>query len=260
MNSGLASFVSRGKISIAGTHQKLDREAYRILAPMINVRHFPKRKDILNFEGYGGPDGMKVKGAGKYSTDHLWDPINEIGFLPDWIAIHHENLIAALKAKDYVEAAFHSCYMAHYLTDSLTPAHHLSYKLIAEEYAEASKMTKRWKTWGSKGWKSAHIAFESGISAATMFTPLRVKFDLDLAEAIRKQGIKQVVKDESLKIAHLNLYTEFLRNGCTAKLAKATRATVVPRIPQLIAAAWLAAYTEAWCQEPVKKLTPAIKA
>lgn len=257
MNSGIASFATRGKITIAGTHQKLDREAFRMLSPMINIRHFPRRKDILNFEGYGGPDGMKVKGAGKYSTDHLWDPVNEIGYLPDWIAIHHQNLVAALKKKDYVEAAFHAGYMAHYITDSLTPAHHLSYKLIAEEYAEASKLMRRWKTWGTKGWKSAHIAFESGISTATLFSPLRVKFDITLAQAIERDGIKQVIKDESLKIAKLGLYEEFLRNGWTAKLAKAVKATVVPRIPQLIAAAWLSAYREAWSEEPVKKLAPA---
>lgn len=260
MNSGIASFATRGKITIAGTHQKLDREAYRILAPMINTRHFPRRKAILNFEGYGGPDGMKLKGAGKYTTDHLWDPINEIGFLPDWIAVHYTHLVAALKAHDYVEAAFHAGYMAHYLTDSLTPAHHLSYKLIAEEYAEASKFKRRWKAWGTKGWKSAHFAFESGISTATLFSPLRTKFDLDLAEAIRSQGIQHVVRDESLKIARLGLYEDFLKNGWTAKLAKVVKATVVPRIPQLIAAAWLAAYSEAWTEEPAKKLASAIKA
>lgn len=256
MNSGVASFATRGKITIAGTHQKLDREAFRILAPMINTRHFPRRKEILNFEGYGGPDGMKFKGAGRYSTDHFWDPINEIGFLPSWIEIHQANLVAALKKEDYVEAAFHAGYMAHYLTDSLTPAHHLSYKLIAEEYAEASKFMKRWKTWGSKGWKSAHFAFESGISTATLFSPLRTKFDIDLAEAIRREGIKQVVHDESLKIARLGLYEDFLKYGWTAKLAKAVKATVVPRIPQMIAAAWMAAYTEAYAPEPAKKLAP----
>ncbi len=252
MNSGFASFATRGRISYAGTHQKLDREAYRIISPMINHAHFPKRAAILKFEGYGGPDGLKVKGS--YNTDHLWDPVNEIGFLPSWINSHFQNLIASLKKEDYVEAAFHAGFVAHYITDSLTPAHHLSYKLIAEEYAEASKLTRRWKTWGSKGWKSSHIAFESGISTATLFSPLRVKLDLELVERVREQGIEAVIKEESHKIAKLGLYEEFIADGWTTKLAKAVRATVVPRIPQMIAAAWLAAYQEAWCTEPAKKL------
>ncbi|MEI7818937.1 MAG: hypothetical protein WCI47_02355 [bacterium] len=252
MNSGFVSFASRGRISYSGTHQKLDREAYRILAPIINPAHFPRRGAILKFEGYGGPDGLKVKG--NYNTDHLWDPVNEIGSLPHWIESHYKSLVAALKKKDYVEAAFHAGFMGHYITDSLTPAHHLSYKLIAEEYAEASKMKRRWKTWGTKGWKSSHVAFESGISTSTIFSPIRTKFDLELAERVKAHGIAEVIKEESLKIAKLGLYEEFIAHGWTTKLAKAVRATVVPRIPQMVAAAWLSAYQEAWCTEPAKKL------
>lgn len=257
MNSGFASFATRGKVSIAGTHQKLDREAFRILVPMINPDHFPRRREILKFEGYGGPDGLKVKGD--YKTDHLWDPINEIGFLPIWVESHYDNLVVALKKKDYVEASFHAGYMAHYITDSLTPAHHMSHKLLEEEYHSSSRVKKGWKNWGSKGWKSSHFAFESGISAATMFTPLRVKFDLALTEAILKDGIVSVIKEESLKIARLNQYEDFLKNGWTSRLAKSVRATVVTKIPQMISAAWLAAYQEAWTQEPQKRLAVAAR-
>lgn len=255
MNSGFASFATRGKVSIAGTHQKLDREAFRILSPMIKPGHFPLRREILKFEGYGGPDGLKVKGD--YKTDHLWDPINEIGFLPIWIESHYANLVDALKREDYVEASFHAGYMAHYITDSLTPAHHMSHKLLEEEYNNVSKVRQSWKNWGMKGWKSSHFAFETGISAATMFSPLRVKFDLALTEGIAKDGIAQIIKDESLKIAKLNLYEDFLKNGWTTRLAKSVRATVVPKIPQMIAAAWLAAYQEAWCEKPAKRLAAA---
>lgn len=225
-----------------------------MLAPMIQRERFPQRKNILAFEGYGGPDGLKVKG--NYSTDHLWDPVNEIGFLPMWINVHFENLVECLKKEDYVEAGFHAGWMAHYITDSLTPAHHISYKLIAEEYSEASKLKRRWKTWGSKGWKSSHLAFESGISTATTFSPLRVKFDMALVESMKTRGIEATIKEESLKIAQLGLYEEFIASGWTTKLAKAVRATVVPRIPQMIAAAWLTAYETAWCKEPIKQLAP----
>lgn len=225
---------------------------------MIRRDHFPLRRQILNFEGYGGPDGLKVKG--QYNSDHLWDPVNEIGQLPDWIQVHFDNLVECLERKDFVEAGFHAGWMAHYITDSLTPAHHISYKLIAEEYAEASKLTRRWKTWGSKGWKSSHMAFESGISTATAFSPLRVKIDMALVGAVKENGIAQAIKEESLKIARLGLYEEFIAHGWTTKLAKAVRATVVPRIPQMIAAAWLVAYETAWTIEPQKKLASTVDA
>jgi len=255
MNSGFTSFASKGRITWAGTHQKLDREAYRLVARMIRHDRFPRRRDILNFEGYGGPDGLKVKG--NYSTDHLWDPINEIGHLPSWIQIHFTNLVEALKREDYIEAGFHAGWMAHYITDSLTPAHHISYKLIAEEYADASRLTRRWKTWGSKGWKSSHVAFESGISTATMFSPLRVKFDMGLVDLIKEKGIEVAIKEESLKIAKLGLYEEFIAGGWTTKLAKSVRATVVPKIPQMISAAWLVAYEEAWADKSARQLAGA---
>lgn len=255
MNSGFASFATRGKISIAGTHQKLDREAFRVLSPMINTSHFPRRREILKFEGYGGPDGMAVKG--NYKNNHMWDPITETGFLPIWIESHYKNLVAALKAGDQVEAAFHAGYMAHYLTDSLTPAHHVTFEQAATDAEEIGRIRRNWKAWGIKGSKSSHLAFESGISAATMFTPLRVKADLALTEAIARDGIARVVKAESLKIAKLHLYKEFLKDGWTAKLAKSVRATVVPRIPQMIAAAWLAAYQEVYAPVDAKRLAPA---
>jgi len=135
--------------------------------------------------------------------------------------------------------------MAHYLTDSLTPAHHLSHKFILEEY-EGKKYRKRWKIYGHKGILSSHVAFETGISSAIFFTPIKVSFDDKLHKLIRKDGIKKVVMQESLAISKHNIYEQFLQKGWSAKLAKTIKATVVKRIPQLISAAWLSAYEEAY--------------
>lgn len=240
MNSGFASFATKGRISWSGTHQKFDRAAYRLVVPRVSSGTFPTRREILHFEGYDGPDGLKVKGP--YTTDHLWDPVNELGFLPVWIDSHFKNLVAALKKDDMVEASFHAGWMAHYLTDSLTPAHHVSHKLIEAEYEDSSKARRRWLVWGRKGLMSTHVAFESGVSSSIIASPLRPKFDDKLFEAIKEKGISEVVKEESLKIAKYNYFEQFLKKGWTPALAKAIKATVIPRIPQLIAAAWLAAY------------------
>lgn len=244
MNSGFFSHLTKGKLlNSVGTHQKFDRTAYGLLKPHIDATKFPNRSLLLRFEGAGGPDGLKFKG--NYKTDHLWDPVNKIGFLPMWIEINYKNLVEAMKKGDMEKAAFEAGFMAHYLTDSLTPAHHMSHKYLLEEY-EDNKYRKRWKVYGHKGLLSSHVAFEAGVSSAILFTPIKVRFDQELLKSIKKDGIKQVVMNESLTISKHKMYEQFLHKGWNAKLAKTVKATVVKRIPQLVAAAWLAAYQEAY--------------
>lgn len=247
MNSGFITHLTKGRLlNSVGTHQKFDRTAYGLIKHKIESGKFPSRAQIINFEGSGGPDGLKFKG--NYTTDHMWDPVNKIGQLPTWIEIHYNNLVKALRDDDIVKAAFEAGFMAHYLTDSLTPAHHLSHKFILEEY-EGKKHRKRWKIYGHKGILSTHVAFESGISSAIFFNPIKVEFDAKLFSRIKKDGIKDVVMHESLAISKLNIYDQYLRRGWNTKLVKVIKATVVKRIPQLIAATWLAAYQEAHNQD-----------
>lgn len=245
MNSGVVTYFTKGKVlNTVGAHQKFDKTAYRLILPMLETEKFPTKTMILKFEGMGGPDGLKMKSRA-YKADHSWDPVNKIGFLPIWIEIHFQNLIAALKAGDLVKASFEAGFMAHYLTDSLTPAHHTSMKLVAAEYENSNRARKSWLYFGRKGLLSSHLMFEGGVSTTIAMNRLRVKFDQDLYENVLKKGIKQVVEEESLRIAKLELYDQFLKTGWTASLARTVKAVVVKRIPQLVAAAWLAAYHEA---------------
>jgi hypothetical protein len=244
MNSGFITHLTKGRLlNSVGTHQKFDRTAYGLISAKLESGKFPSRAQIINFEGSGGPDGLKFKG--NYTTDHMWDPVNKIGQLPTWIGIHYKNLVKALKDDDIVKAAFEAGFMAHYLTDSLTPAHHLSHKFILEEY-EGRKHRKRWKIYGHKGILSTHVAFETGISSAIFFSPIKTSFDQKLLARIKKDGLEDVVMQESLAISKHNIYEQFLKKGWSAKLAKTVKATVVKRIPQLISAAWLSAYEEAY--------------
>jgi len=244
MNSGVVTYFTKGKVlNTVGTHQKFDKTAYRLILPIIEVDKFPTKTMILRFEGMGGPDGLKIKSR-QYRADHLWDPINKIGSLPVWIEVHFANLATALREGDLVKASFEAGFMAHYLTDSLTPAHHTSMKLMAAEYDDASKMRRGWLYFGRKGLMTSHVMFEGGVSTSIAMNRLRVKFDQDLYEKILKIGIKKVVEEESLRIAKLDLYDQFIKKGWSASLAKTVKTVVVKRIPQLIAAAWLAAYME----------------
>lgn len=242
MNSGFLSFATKGKVSTIGTHQKFDRTAFRLLEPLVDTMIFPPRSKILKFEGIGGPDGLKVKGH--HNTDHLWDPINEIGMLPTWVDIHCRNLATAIKNGDVVKASFEAGWMAHYVTDGLTPAHHISHRLIAAEYQDSSKLRRNWLYWGRKGLMSSHVAFETGISSSMLFSPIRTKFDPQLYKRVQEKGLGEVLREESLKIAKLDLYDQFLRKGWTIDVAKTIRSMVIPRIPQLIAAGWLLAYEQ----------------
>jgi hypothetical protein len=245
MNSGFVTYFTKGKVlNSVGTHQKFDKVAYRLVRPRMSAGKFPLRSQILKFEGMGGPDGLKMKSK-KYRADHLWDPVNKLGNLPTWAEFHFANAVKALKAGDTIKASFELGFMAHYLTDSLTPAHHTNHKLITAQYEDASKLRKNWVVWGRKGLVSSHMMFEGGVSTAIAFNRLRVNFDEEMYQRILNDGIKSVIEDESLRIAKLELFDRYLKKGWTVDLAKTVKTVVVKRIPQLIAAAWLAAYTEA---------------
>jgi hypothetical protein len=245
MNSGFFNHLTKGRLfNSVGTHQKFDRASYDLFKNrVIDTKKFPSRSMILNFEGSGGPDGLKFKG--NYNTDHMWDPVNKIGHLPVWIDVNYKNLVKALKDGDEVKASFEAGFMAHYLTDILTPAHHLTHQFILDEY-ENKKYRKRWKIYGHKGLLSTHVAFEAGISSAIFFSPIKAGFDEKLLNSIKKDGIKEVAMRESLAISKYKLYDQFITKGWNAQLAKNIKVVVVKRIPQLVAAAWVAAYEEAY--------------
>ena len=105
MNSGFITHITKGRLlNSVGTHQKFDRTAYGLIKPKLSPDKFPSRAQVINFEGSGGPDGLKFKG--NYSSDHMWDPVNKIGQLPLWIEIHYKNLVKALKAALTISSAF----------------------------------------------------------------------------------------------------------------------------------------------------------
>src|SRR5438105_3069639 len=106
-------------------HQKLDRVAYRHLGQLLPGQFFPTLKQILHFEAGQGPDGVKLKRHAKGEQPwHFVDPhdANDT-HLQKQIDFHYKKLVAALKAKDDVRAAFQAAWLAHALVDGLTPSH-----------------------------------------------------------------------------------------------------------------------------------------
>ena len=111
---------------IIGAHQKIDRVARRHLARLVpDLKQFPDIHTILHFEGIRGPDGAKLKSPG---VDEPWHFINpgeaEGSLLLIDITDHQANLTAALKKNDMIRTGFEAAWLAHAITDGLTPAHH----------------------------------------------------------------------------------------------------------------------------------------
>ena len=120
---------------LIGTHQKLDKTARWLLNKHLPIaqKKFPSIDEILHFEGIRGPDGLKRKSPGVDEPEHFIQPGKDDGVLIGYIRDHYYNLVQALKNKNPERAAFEAAWMAHAITDGLTPAHHYPYRKVVDE-------------------------------------------------------------------------------------------------------------------------------
>lgn len=258
-----SGFVThRHTIKRLGIHQRLDRAAYRMVHAYFAPGSFPSLKQILHFEGFNGPDGLKVKSPGHADPDHFYDPIANVGELPKHVASHYDKLTKALKDQDMVRSGFEASWLAHYVVDGLTPAHHV---LISDEMDRINggalpkregkffkyvisgegALKKNWAIWGTKGVVSTHHNFEVGIATTLIGRPVRVRLDpVKLARA-QEVGYMQFFKEESAAIAKLDLYTEFQKKGWSAAMAASIRNQIAPAAVQAAGIIWLLAYLDA---------------
>lgn len=297
-----------------GTHQKLDQAARRSLAKVLpRGKYFPSEKEILHFEGSRGPDGLKRKSPGIDEPSHMMatsdlvqerDEENdasssgqassqhELDVAPDLVAEkidhssldersvvtmildHRWNLVKALKDNNQVRAAFEAAWMAHMLTDGLTPAHHFPLSQVKDElmtdkeimrvFGQPIKgvirgrnmletMRNNWLFWGAGGHMSKHIAYEYGVlMIATPLSPRYLEVELqptDLQELDTKKMFRQALG----RVQKLEQYSQFLENGWTTELAMEVKEILLPEIIRAIALGWYSAVVEAY------KLKPEVK-
>ncbi len=297
-----------------GTHQKLDQAARRSLARVLpRGKYFPSEKEILHFEGSRGPDGLKRKSPGIDEPSHMMatsdlvqerDEENdasssgqdssqhELDAAPDlaaekidhssldersvvtMILDHRWNLVRALKDNNQVRAAFEAAWMAHMLTDGLTPAHHFPLSQVKDElmtdkeimrvFGQPIKgvirgrnmletMRNNWLFWGAGGHMSKHIAYEYGVlMIATPLSPRYLEVELqptDLQELDTKKMFRQALG----RVQKLEQYSQFLENGWTTELAMEVKEILLPEIIRAIALGWYSAVVEAY------KLKPEVK-
>ena len=251
---------------ILGAHQKFNRVAYRQLKRLEPQLIFPKLRAIQHFEGKNGPDGIKTKSPGRDEPHHFYDPADpQATGLLKVIANHQTGLVKALTSEDWDKAAFEAAWLAHALTDGLTPAHHYPYEqevnLLRESKIKPTKLRqklifkgsgfkdtldKNWSFWGAQGLFLSHGLFELGV--AVLIKPLSLnhglpsRYDLKLLEEV---GLVEVFQRQAQEIADKDMYARFIRRGWTSGLVKDVRQVLAPLITKSVSLAWYGAICQA---------------
>lgn len=274
MWSGTTFTPASGKL--IGGHQKLDRIARAHLDELIDEKPiFPKAKQILRFEGYRGPDSIKVKSPAKEEPWHYYSPFNDDdGEIIELIRGHYKQLVKVLKSGNQERTAFEAAWLAHAIVDGLTPAHHYPYEEKIVELWEGGKdqrdtklkkfippgetnrvrLKKSLKYVGPRGLITLHGAFEVGV--AIILRPLSLgearPTPDDVKDAL-ELGPIDLFKRSAKEIAVLDMYTRFQKRGWNTKLVYDVRHKLCPTIVRTVTLVWYLAMVEAGLVKPQEK-------
>ncbi len=265
MYSGTTFRIKSGRVM--GVHQRIDRVAKRQLRPFIpHGLKFPTVYQILHYEGLNGPDGIKRKSPAKDEPWHYIDPDDPSDTaLLDMIDEHIANMGRALKAQDLERAAFEAAWMAHAITDGLTPAHHYPLaskieelrggkgietrtttkeKILLPGETRRHQLENNWEFWGAKGVMTTHFSFELGVAttiATAKLTTLAHAFNGEDIIQLERRGYRPLFKEILQEVHSMDMYKEFYQKGWTRQLAKETKQELVPLIIKAVAMGWYAA-------------------
>ena len=250
--------------NLMGVHQKIDRVARKHIQPLLPTYvRFPSSKEILHFEGKNGPDGIKHKSPAVDEPWHFINPDDPTDIvLLDMIDGHIANLADALSEHNSSRAAFEAAWMAHAITDGLTPPHHfpMEEKLVElrGEGLETrnsvikkglmpgdtlkEKLRNNWEYWGAKGVMTAHLAFEVGVASVIPYQ----RFTTGMPSGneiiyMQQRGYRDYFYEQVQIVAKMGMYQTFMKTGWTRKLAKQTNDELMPLIIRAVVLGWLAA-------------------
>lgn len=270
------TLVKNSKLNgkLVGTHQLLDKAARKLLAKHLpRGKFFPSSKEILQFEGARGPDGLKRKSPDDDDPSHMFGENNGADLVGQ-IMDHHHNLIQALKKHDQIRAAFEAAWMAHKITDSLTPAHHFPLSEAKEELMSNKEFIKifgepikgimhgrsaletarnNWLYWGAGGYMSKHVGYEYGVAVIAAALPQRAIMPHVGSEEFCLVQPKKVLYDSIDRLQVAAIYDQFRKNGWTVDLAMTTKNQLLPEIIRVIALFWYSAAEEAYGLHRTKK-------
>lgn len=273
------TIIKNSKFSgkVAGTHQRLDQAARRCLTrALLKGNYFPSSKEILHFEGMRGPDGLKRKSPGVDEPSHMLvndsdvsedDIARDTRSVVELIKDYHWNLTQALRAQDHTRAAFEAAWLAHMLTDGLTPAHHFPLSHVQDTLMTDKEMMKifgqpikglmhgrsaletmrnNWLYWGASGHMTKHIAYEYGVLMITAAMPPHA-LDIELKpEDFQELDIEKIFQQSLERVQQRQIYTRFINDGWTTELARETKEFLLPEIIHTIALGWYSAATAAY--------------
>lgn len=269
------TLVKNSKLTgkLVGTHQQLDKAARKILARHLpRGKYFPSTKEILQFEGSRGPDGLKRKSPDDDDPSHMFDGDNGPALVQQ-ILDHHYNLVRALKQHDQVRAAFEASWMAHKIADGLTPAHHFPLSEAKEELMSNKEFIKifgepvkgimhgrsaletarnNWLYWGAGGYMSKHVAYEYGVAIIAAALPQKSLIPGMGQGEFCQVDVKKVFYEALSRVDVPGMYDRFRRDGWTTELAFATKDILLPEIVRVIALCWYAAAEAAYGLNGVK--------
>src|SRR5574344_146464 len=245
---------------IMGTHQQLDKIARVLLEKGKQKRaYFPSIDEILRFEGIDGPDGLKRKSPGMDEPLHFIIPGHDDGKLITIIHDHAYNLNHALEVGNNVRAGFEAAWMAHAITDGLTPAHHfplietqkelmtekefikifgIPVKGIMHGRNVAETLRNNWLYWGANGYMSKHVAFEYGVAVTMTAMPAKAVTPKITNEEFNNATLDDVFYNALKKVASLDMYSRFVESGWTTELALETKEVLLPEIIKAITLSW----------------------
>lgn len=257
-----------------GVHQKIDRVARRHLRQLLPAWcAFPTIKHILHFEGNNGPDGVKRKSPAVDEPWHYIDPHDARDTaLLDMIDEHIANLAAALAADNQERAAFEAAWMAHAITDGLTPPHHypLEEKLMELRGGEGLEtrttfvkksvmpgdnaldmLKNNWEFWGAKGVMTMHFGFEMGVASVVAYKRFPDGLPTEAEQAaVKRHGFRTAYLGHIHQVVEMKMYEEFARDGWTTALARRTNKELMPLIIRAVVLGWLSAI---WQAEQLRK-------
>lgn len=204
------------------------------------------------------------------STSNFQDETSNLSDFPPLVQLimdHRWNLVQALKKHNDFRAAFEAAWMAHYVADGLTPAHHFPLSEAKEELMTNKEFIKifgepikgimhgrsgletarnNWLYWGAGGYMTKHVAFEYGVALIAAALPQR-SFVPKISKTEFRHVDPLVVFMEALAdISKLDMYNEFRHEGWTTKLALETKNILLPEIIQAVALLWYSAAEEAY--------------
>lgn len=262
---------SRLSGKIIGTHQLLDQAARKVLARHLpRGKYFPSSREIIYFEGMRGPDGLKRKSPDEDDPSHMFDEDNGHELFQQ-ISDHYYNLVTALRHQDSIRAAFEAAWLAHKVTDGLTPAHHFPLSEAKEELMSnkdfikifgepvkgimhgrnaAETMRNNWLYWGAGGYMTKHIAYEYGVALlAAVFPRKKLIPNLNKAE-FQYVDLKYTFYDSIGRIRPREIYNNFREKGWTTEQAFTVRDLLLPEIVRALALIWFSAAEEAYDLNP----------